>query len=402
MPRFALPALVRLECDWMGIPNESPDSESRPWLRTERRARTLRVTAGGPWTVKHAAMLDPLLRTLDVGNASEVEIDGSGIARLDSTGCWLLVRTKIGFEAAGLRVPQFVVPERYAVLLATIETEHVTEPVVIPEPVSLEAFLARIGRGTVHVLVQGYGILGYIGRVTLEWLEAFYAPRGNLRVTALVHQIEEVGITALPIVGLLMFLMGVVLAYQGADQLKRFDMEIFTINALGIGVLREIGVLFTAIIVAGRSGSAFTAQIGTMKVNEEIDAMQTIGLNTVDVLILPRVIALVIALPFLTFYADIMAMIGGATMCYFDLGITVPQFIRQLHDAITINTFLVGLIKAPVFAYVIGMVGCYEGMNVERNAASVGKLTTRSVVESVFLVIVLDAGFSVLFSMLGI
>jgi phospholipid/cholesterol/gamma-HCH transport system permease protein len=199
-----------------------------------------------------------------------------------------------------------------------------------------------------------------------------------------------------------MFLMGIVLAYQGADQLKRFDMEIFTINALGIGVLREIGVLFTAIIVAGRSGSAFTAQIGTMKVNEEIDAMQTIGLNVIDVLILPRVIALVIALPLLTLYADVMAMIGGAVMCYFDLGITVPMYVRQLHDAVTINTLLVGLIKAPVFAYVIAMVGCYEGMNVERNAASVGKLTTRSVVESVFLVIVLDAGFSVLFSMLGI
>ena len=199
-----------------------------------------------------------------------------------------------------------------------------------------------------------------------------------------------------------MFLMGIVLAYQGADQLKRFDLEILTINALGVGVLREIGVLFTAIIIAGRSGSAFTAEIGTMKVNEEIDAMQTLGLNVVDVLILPRVIGLVIALPFLTFYADIMAMIGGAVMCYFDLGITIPEYIRQLHQAVTVNTMLVGLIKAPVFAYVIGMVGCYEGMNVERNAASVGKLTTRSVVESVFLVIVLDAGFSVLFSILGI
>ena len=262
--------------------------------------------------------------------------------------------------------------------------------------------LERIGRATHHVLIQAVGIVGYIGHVSLEWLEAWYAPRGNLKVTALVHQIEEVGINALPIVGLLMFLMGIVLAYQGADQLKRFDLEILTVNALGIGVLREIGVLFTAIIVAGRSGSAFTAQIGTMKVNEEIDAMQTIGLNVVDVLILPRVIALIIALPLLTFYADIMAMIGGAVMCYFQLGITVPMYVRQLHDAVTINTLLVGLIKAPVFAYVIAMVGCYEGMNVERNAASVGNLTTRSVVESVFLVIVLDAGFSVLFSMLGI
>ena len=386
----------------MSIPNESVDGDSRPWLHTERRARTLRMSAGGAWITRHAAMLDPQLRAIDAGGVSEVEIDGSGIASLDSTGCWLLVRTKIGFEAAGLRVPVFAVPKLYAALLAKIEAEHVVEPVEVEEHDTLTAFLERIGRASHHVLIQAVGIVGYIGHVTLEWLRAVYAPRGNLRVAALVHQIEEVGINALPIVGLLMFLMGIVLAYQGADQLKRFDMEIFTINALGIGVLREIGVLFTAIIVAGRSGSAFTAQIGTMKVNEEIDAMQTIGLNVVDVLILPRVIALVIALPFLVFYADIMAMIGGAVMCYFDLGITVPMFVRQLHDAVTINTFLVGLIKAPVFAYVIAMVGCYEGMNVERNAASVGKLTTRSVVESVFLVIVLDAGFSVLFSIMGI
>ena len=386
----------------MGIPNESVDGDSRPWLHTERRARTLRMSAGGAWITRHAAMLDPQLRAIDAGGVSEVEIDGSGIASLDGTGCWLLVRTKIGFEAAGLRVPVFAVPKLYAALLAKIEAEHVVEPVEVEEHDTLTAFLERIGRASHHVLIQAVGIVGYIGHVTLEWLRAVYAPRGNLRVAALVHQIEEVGIIALPIVGLLMFLMGIVLAYQGADQLKRFDMEIFTINALGIGVLREIGVLFTAIIVAGRSGSAFTAQIGTMKVNEEIDAMQTIGLNVVDVLILPRVIALVIALPFLVFYADIMAMIGGAVMCYFDLGITVPMFVRQLHDAVTINTFLVGLIKAPVFAYVIAMVGCYEGMNVERNAASVGKLTTRSVVESVFLVIVLDAGFSVLFSIMGI
>jgi phospholipid/cholesterol/gamma-HCH transport system permease protein len=386
----------------MGITDDTIGTEADPWVRISRAVRKLRLSAGGAWTVRHAAMLDPQLRAVDTGGVSEVEIDGSGIASLDSTGCWLLVRTKIGFEAAGLRVPVFAVPELYAALLAAIEAEHAVAPVEVEERVTLTAFLERIGRATHTVLIQAVGIVGYIGQVTLEWLEALYAPRGNLRVAALVHQIEEVGINALPIVGLLMFLMGIVLAYQGADQLKRFDLEILTINALGIGVLREIGVLFTAIIVAGRSGSAFTAQIGTMKVNEEIDAMRTIGLNVVDVLILPRVIALVIDLPFLTFYADIMAMIGGAVMCYFDLGVTIPMYVRQLHNAVTVNTFLVGLIKAPVFAYVIAMVGCYEGMNVERNAASVGKLTTRSVVESVFLVIVLDAGFSVLFSMLGI
>ena len=246
-------------------------------------------------------------------------------------------------------------------------------------------------------------MLGYLGRVTVETgRDAIASPKTNLRFAAMMHQVEETGINALPIVGLLAFLIGVVLAYQGADQLKRFGAEVFTINLLGVGMLREIGGLITAIIVAGRSGSAFTAQIGTMRVNEEIDAMQTIGLNTVDVLVLPRIIGLVIALPLLTFFADIMGLIGGAVMCYFQLGITIPVFMRQLNEAITVNTLMVGLIKAPVFAFVIALVGCYEGFQVERNAASVGLLTTRSVVESVFLVIVLDAAFSVMFSVLGI
>jgi phospholipid/cholesterol/gamma-HCH transport system permease protein len=333
---------------------------------------------------------------------ADAEIDGRGIDELDSTGGWLLVRTKVVLQDAGLRIASFNVPEGYAPLLSVIESEHMVAPTKIVVHDTVTAYLERIGRATHTVVIQTAGILGYVGRVTVEWFKTLYAPRRHFRITATVHQIEEVGINALPIVGLLMLLVGVVLAYQGADQLKRFDLEIFTVNALGVGVLRELGVLITAIIIAGRSGSAFTAQIGTMKVNEEIDAMQTMGLNVDDVLILPRVVALVIALPILTFYADIMALIGGALMCYFQLDITAPMFIRQLHQAVTIDTFLVGMIKAPVFAYVIGMVGCYEGLNVERNAASVGKLTTRSVVESVFLVIVLDAGFSIIFSTLGI
>ena len=213
---------------------------------------------------------------------------------------------------------------------------------------------------------------------------------------------EETGINALPIVGLLSFLIGVVLAYQAIDQLKQFGAQQLTVNGLGIIVLREMGVLMTSIIIAGRSGSAFTAQIGTMRVNEEIDAMQTMGLNTIDTLVLPRIIGLVIALPLLTFYADIMAIIGGGLMCYFDLGMTIPVFLRQLQGAITVKTMFVGLIKAPVFAFVIALVGCYEGFQVERNAASVGLLTTRSVVEGIFLVIVLDAAFSIMFSVLGI
>ncbi|MDE1938622.1 MAG: STAS domain-containing protein, partial [Alphaproteobacteria bacterium] len=214
----------------MGNSDSAIEIDTRPWLDVEQRGRTFYLTVGGSWTVRHAAILDPQLRALEAGHASDVEIDASGIDRLDSTGGWLLVRTKMTFEAAGIRVPVFKTPELYTALLASIEREHITPPVSIEERVTLAAFLERIGRATHNVAIQAVGIIGYLGHVTLEWLEAIYAPRGNLRVTAIVHQIEEVGINALPIVGLLMFLIGIVLAYQGADQLKRFDLEILTIN----------------------------------------------------------------------------------------------------------------------------------------------------------------------------
>lgn len=373
-----------------------------PWIEAAIDGLVLRIAAGGDWTTPHAGALDVRLEHVATGHARRAVIDATRISALDSNGGWLLLRTKQRLLKAGQHLDAFDVPAQFMPLLSHIEAEHMEHHVEVTTRRSLFAMAERIGRATVRAAHQGLGIAGYVGLVTAEWFRVHLLPRRNFRFTAVVRQIEEVGINALPIVGLLMFLIGVVLAYQGADQLRRFDLEIFTVNALGIGVFREIGVLFTAIIIAGRSGSAFTAEIGTMKVNEELDAMQTVGLNVVDVLILPRVIGLVIALPLLVFYADVMAMLGGAAMCYFDLGITVPVFLRQLQSAVDVTTMMVGLVKAPVFAYVIGMVGCYEGMNVERNAASVGKLTTRSVVESVFLVIVLDAGFSVLFSLLGI
>lgn len=375
---------------------------SSPWFQVDRTGRTLRLTAGGPWTVYQAATVDEALRRIDTNTLAAAEIDATGIEALDTAGAWLLLRTRQQLSDAGLRITRFDFPDGYRPLVEVIENEKLVCPAEVRTHENFVDMLERLGRSAHAVLIQGAGILGYVGRITIEWLKTLYAPQRHFRFTATIHQIEEVGINALPIVGLLMFLVGIVLAYQGADQLSRFGLDIFTVNALGIGVLRELGVLITAIIIAGRSGSAFTAQIGTMKVNEEIDAMQTMGLNVDDVLILPRVTGLVIALPLLTFYADIMALIGGALMCYFQLGITFPAFIRQLHEAVNVSTFLVGMIKAPVFAYVIGMVGCYEGLNVERNAASVGKLTTRSVVESVFFVIVLDAGFSVMFSILGL
>jgi phospholipid/cholesterol/gamma-HCH transport system permease protein len=321
---------------------------------------------------------------------------------MDSAGAWLLLRTRRALEAAGGKISRFSLPELYQPLFENLDQERKPEPHISRIPPGFRGRLYKIGRATMHAWRQTVSMLGYLGRVTVETGEAIIKPKHNLRIPAMFAQVEETGINALPIVGLLSFLIGVVLAYQGADQLERFGAQIFTINLLGVGILREIGGLITAIIVAGRSGSAFTAHIGTMRVNEEIDAMQTMGLNTVDTLVLPRIVGLVIALPLLTFYSDIMGLIGGAAMCYFQLNITIPVFLRQLNEAVSINTLMVGLIKAPVFAFVIALVGCYEGFQVERNAASVGLLTTRSVVESVFLVIVLDAAFSVMFSVLGI
>jgi len=386
----------------MNRTDDSVLADDHAWFRLERKGRVLRFVAGGEWVVGAAARLDRELSQLGLGGAAEAEIDGRALMRLDSAGAWLLVRTKQALEEAGARVTQFALPEKYEPLITAIEHEHHAPPVVIERRHGIVAIVERVGIGTVAAGRQGYRMLGYLGRFVIEWLEAVFKPSGNLRLAPLFHQIEEVGINALPIVGLLQFLIGIVIAYQAAEQLRRFNAEILTIDGVAFGILRELGVLITSIIVAGRSGSAFTAEIGTMRVNEEIDALETIGINTFDVLVLPRVLGLLIALPLLTFYSDVMAMIGGAMMCYFDLGITVPAFMRHLHSAVSVNAFLVGLIKAPVFAVVIGLVGCYEGLQVERNAASVGKLTTRSVVESVFLVIVLDAGFSILFSILKI
>ena len=379
------------------------EAEHPATLALERQGARLVLVAGGDWIVPEAPRIDRELQKLNFSGAREGAIDASGVHKLDSTGAWLLLRSKHEMEGSGARVAEILLPEQYRPLLESMDRAGAAMPPGGPHgPRNLEEFLERIGRSTVHVLKQGYGLLSFLGQITVENLEAITSPRRELPFPALVHQIEETGLTALPILGLLSFLLGVVIAYQGADQLRRFGAEIFTINLLGVSVLREIGGLIAAIIVAGRSGSAFTAQIGTMRVNEEIDAMQTLGLNIAEVLVVPRVLGLVVSLPLLTFYAGVMGMIGGAVMCYFDLGITIPEFLRQLEGAITWQTVMVGLIKAPVFAFIIGLVGCYEGLRVERNAASVGKLTTRSVVESIFLVIVFDAAFSIFFSVIGI
>ena len=263
--------------------------------------------------------------------SARVEIDCAALDRLDTIGAWLLLRTKRTLEHRGLVVQPINVRPEYRALVHTIDFECRAPPVAPPPRYSFTRRLERIGRGLCHALHQGYELVGFFGLVVFETVATVLQPR-RLRVAALFHQMEETGLNALPIVGLLSFLIGVVFAYQGADQLRQFGAEVFTVNLLGVGVLRELGGLMAAIIVAGRSGSAFTAQIGTMKVNEELDAIQISGLNTVEVLVLPRLLGIMLTLPLLTFYSNAMGLLGGGVMCYFDLHITIPAFLHQLRD----------------------------------------------------------------------
>jgi phospholipid/cholesterol/gamma-HCH transport system permease protein len=250
-------------------------------------------------------------------------------------------------------------------------------------------------------LKEAESLLSFFGQTVVVLGRVALRP-SRLRLTSLTHHLEQTCVNALPIVGLITFLIGIVMAYQGADQLRRFGAEIYTVDLLAISTLREIGILITAIVVAGRSGSAFTAEIGMMKVNEEVDALRTLGLDPFEVLVVPRLLALMIALPLLAFFADMMALFGGALMCAFALDISPAQYIDRLTYAIWPRTFWVGIVKAPVFAFLIAMVGCYEGLTVNGSAESVGRKTTLSVVVAIFLVIVFDAIFSIVFSAIGL
>lgn len=359
------------------------------------------LTAAGEWLAGTAAELDRRLRALDLPTDRRVTIDLTGIRRLDTTGAWLLLRTERELEKRGNAVELRNLEPTFLPLFEQVRAGVPATPVSLSPDSPPLGFVARIGEITIGLGTRAYSMLGFVGLVSETALGLARRPR-RLRLTSTIAQMEQTGLNALPIVGMLSFLVGVVIAYQGADQLRRFGAVIYTVDLLAIGILRELGVLMTAIMIAGRSGSAFTAQIGTMRINQEIDAMRTLGLDPVEVLVIPRLVALLLTLPMLTIYADLMGLLGGCLMAWGALGITIPQYLDELRVAVSGRTMWIGIVKAPFFAAIIAMIGCYEGFQVSRSAESVGRLTTLSVVESIFLVIVADAIFSVLFSMLRI
>jgi len=372
-----------------------------PRAEVVRDGDMLAVTLHGAWTTARIDRRAAALSRIAPDGARRAQLDVADVAAMDTAGAWLIHRTISRLRAAGVEVELAGKATVAAGLIDTVSQHDRAYPPPLKPDNPLLALVLRLGRASIEVAKEARDLVNFLGLTLIVLMRLLVKP-WRLRPVALFSHMERSGLNALPIVGLISFLVGVVLAYQGADQLARFGAQIFTVNLVGIGVLREMGILLTAIIVAGRSGSAYTAQIGTMKVNEEIDAMMVLGLDPVELLVIPRVLGLMLVMPLLAFYADIMGLAGGAVMAMATLDISLFQFVRQLNNAVPLWSFWVGIIKAPIFAFVIALVGCYEGLKVSRSAESVGRQTTRSVVESVFLVIVLDAGFSILFSVLGI
>lgn len=371
------------------------------WLKTDREGDLLVVAAGGAWNVSGVAEFDTRLAGLDAGDARVARIDLGRLEVLDTAAAWVLYRTLINLREAGLEAEFSNAGPAHAALLERIAASDADQTLELPHPGSAATLAEHVGRAAVNAWEEAAALLAFLGQATIAFVRSVRHP-GRIRIKSLVSHLEAAGLNAMPIVGLLSFLIGIVVAYQGADQLRRFGAEIFTVNLLALTVLREMGILLAAIIIAGRSGSAFTAEIGTMRVNQEVDAMEALGLDPMDILVMPRVIALVIALPLLAVFADIMGLAGGAVITVTVLDISLVQFLERLHSSVSVSSYWIGIVKAPVFGLAIALVGCREGLNVSGSAESVGRQTTKSVVVSIFLVIVLNAMFSILFAVLKI
>ena len=352
----------------------------------------LRLAFSGPMTVDSVGHADTALRAL----AGEIgEIDLTAVTEVDTVGAWIVWRIAQGSEAQVTGAS-----DRVSRLIKAIKGPKELAPADEAQHSVLTAIPAAVGKAVYGGAEGVTGIMGFLGAVLVATWSIIKRP-SSLRGKAVARQLELVGVTALPIIGLMCFLVGIVIAQQGAVQLQEFGAEMLTINLTGRISLRELGVLMTAIMVAGRSGSAFAAQIGTMKLTEEIDAMRTIGVSPIEALVIPRILAAVIMMPLLGFFAAGMAIIGGAFISAFTLDIPFFTFLLRIREVVLLHDVWVGLVKAPFFGLVVGMAGCYQGMQVKADAEEVGLRTTMAVVQAIFMVIVMDAFFAVFFTAIG-
>lgn len=381
----------------MATPAPSTDPARVLADTNEGPARLIRL--GGRLTIANATVLDRDLAGI-APEARPLVVDVAGCARVDTTGAWLIHRLVRDWSAKGQKASvRGATPDVLQLIERLAAADRAAGP-RRPPARGFSATLANIGTAVIQAVATLGGFLDFLGTTLLALARTVPKP-GKWRWDPIIYQGEAVMVNALGIVGLMSFLVGFVIAQQGAVQLKQFGADVFTINLIGRATLRELGVLMTAIMVAGRSGAAFAAQIGSMKLNEEVDALRTIGMSPYEVLVLPRLLALVLTMPLLAFFAALCALVGGGLYCWIDLSIPPVTFVSRIREVVPMTDFYITLIKAPVFAVVIAITGCFQGMQVTGNAESVGQRTTAAVVQSIFLVIVLDAFLAVFFAALG-
>ncbi|GAB4392046.1 MAG: MlaE family lipid ABC transporter permease subunit [Gammaproteobacteria bacterium] len=353
----------------------------------------------GTWTTLQLQQVETQLQQIDISSHNQLAINGDQITQLDSSGAWLLHHYYSQWQASGktIQLENFKPPQQQLIELIQQHSDNQAAPQVT----STHNIFYYVGRGACAKYDQAREFFSFIGELTLNVISLLRTPR-RFRLPAITQVIELTGIHALGIIGLLSFLIGIVLAYQVGLQLQLYGANIFIVELSGMSVLREFGPLITAVILAGRTSSAFTAEIGMMRVNQELDALTTMGLTPHEYIILPKIIGLFLVFPLLIVWADVFGVLGGMIMAQGMLGINFLQFLIRFHNKIQPLTFFVGLIKAPVFAMIISTVGCFQGLKVQHQAESVGKQTTKSVVQAIFLIVVADATFSIIFSWLGI
>jgi phospholipid/cholesterol/gamma-HCH transport system permease protein len=362
----------------------------------------LELRPGGSWTAANVATLETLSAAVapQLERSTAVTVDMTEVGELDTLGAWLIEKMSRRATAAGHRVKVVGVADNYAGLIEEVRQVNRRNSVPATARNPLLVKVEDLGRWAFGATEDVGVFLQMLGSFFLAIVNVLRRPR-SLRLTSLVYQFYRVGWQAIPIIVLITFLIGAIIAQQGFFHFRKFGADSYVVDMVGILVLRELGVLIVAIMVAGRSGSAYTAELGSMKMREEIDALSTMGLDPVEVLILPRIIALICALPILSFIGSMAALYGGGLVAQFYGGMGPAIYIARLHEAVSVTSFKVGIIKAPFMALAIGVVACSEGLRVKGSAESLGKQTTTSVVKSIFLVIVLDGLFAVFFASIG-
>ncbi len=385
--------------------NAQPWSQSTPTFRLEEGGAVASVRLTGDWTIRTVGAIEESFATFRravdaaASTAEEIEVDLGGVGRLDTSGALLLHRLAGDLPAERRRLRGLDDTRRTLFEEVARADRPPAAPILGPGPVI--GFLTDLGRYGVGLAQEAKSVLNLLGGATVVMAQALRHP-SRLRVVPFVHQLQRTALDAVPIITLMSFLIGCIIAQQGAFYFRRFGADIYVVDMVGVLTLREIAVILTAVMVAGRSGSAFTAELGSMRMREEVDALKVTGLDPIEILVVPRLAALMLALPILTFLSDLASILGAAIVCNIYADIPTQTFLYRLHAAVEMRTFLVGICKAPFMALIIALIACMEGLSVEGSAESLGRRTTMAVVKSIFMVIVVDGIFAMFYAAAGV